>query len=154
MADPVSLSRLFEPRVPAALAAVLRLLAAAHTRASHWVDRYFFKLTSLHTAILADAGMNARQMGGHYWLLRYQEAPGLTWETTTRILAVHPDGKRISVWCHRTRPSLSHERDLDIANIASVFDLTSNRAIDVLQWLDSLEARMLAAPVKVPSPAF
>jgi hypothetical protein len=61
----------------------------------------------------------------------YIDENGVLQRSTVRVIALHPDMRRLTVWCD----ALGRESTLKISKIVEASDLNSGRKVNLHRWL-------------------
>ncbi|MGH6647157.1 hypothetical protein [Aquabacterium sp.] len=72
-----------------------------------------------------------RDPGPFYWKVMYIDDNGVLQRSTVRVIALHPDMRRLTVWCD----ALGRESTLKISKIVEASDLQSGRKVNLHRWM-------------------
>jgi hypothetical protein len=71
------------------------------------------------------------EQGPYYWSVMYIDENGVLRRSTMRVISVHPDMRRLTVWSD----ALGRECALKISKIVEASDLQSGRKVNLPRWL-------------------
>ncbi|RZK99819.1 MAG: hypothetical protein EOP36_18020 [Rubrivivax sp.] len=77
-----------------------------------------------------------RDPGPFYWKVMFIDDHGVLRRSTVRVIALHPDMRRLTVWCD----ALGRECTLKISKIVEANDLQSGRKVNLHRWMASQHA--------------
>lgn len=78
-----------------------------------------------------------REPGPFYWKVMYIDEDGVLQRSTVRVISLHPDMRRLTVWCD----ALGREHTVKISKIVEANDLHSGRKVNLHRWMASQRGR-------------
>lgn len=72
-----------------------------------------------------------REPGPFYWKVLYIDENGVLQRSTVRVITLHPDMRRLTVWCD----ALGREHTVKISKIVEASDLQSGRKVNLHRWM-------------------
>ncbi len=80
-----------------------------------------------------------QEPGPFYWKLMYIDENGLLRRSTVRVITLHPDMRRLTVWSD----ALGRECVLKISKIVEASDLHSGRKVNLHRWMAGQQTRVV-----------